>query len=561
MMHRGKTLGRIILLTGILAALPVAAQQPQRDGDTVRRNRIAVLPFMNTTGQEEIDRLANEMTRTITLILQLGGQYDVVPVDPFDPYAMSGPARLDETARNLRLQGIVIGRISSGDQGRIELESAVFGAGEGWLSGGISRVASGAFDIVEAADELVIATGSALAGFPVELGAIILRPSRDDVPFRVFVDGVSVGDGVLAIPQIPAGRRVIDIAIPRPSGDQFIHSADRLVRPGEALEIHFEIPSVTTGMHLQFFWRLELVSRLAGDPAAVVQARRLLAENRQIMDEDPEALPPELRERQEEMELLWKVEAAFLNPAVTAGDTPRQAAGHSEEVARRIRRNGIAAFHTADLHRMADLATGNWDSADERLQEMMEIDRVFNLGLAGFVRQEQQQWERARSDASGLREERSGAAPVVGMIAGAALVGGGGYLLAVDTGLESPVKELAQWGAVGSGVAAAVVSGLLWRRNRRADTTYLRRWADEEYGHRMAVATQLQEIRAGARSGDHVLVLGPPDAMISLNGRPVVLPALLPVEAGTTVTVNRPLVVPSEAQRPMTTGVTVVVVE
>ncbi len=578
-MRTGKTGMKMItaaavVVMGVLAISGVDAQVAETvppGGSAVRTGRVAVLPVVNDTALAELDRVAAEMTRTITLLLQTSGRFEVVTVEPFNPYSMQGPARLSEISRSLRLQGVVIGRLTDLDRGRIELESALYGGAEGWIAGGITREAYGAFDVVEAADELVIATASALIGFPVELGGIVLRPSRDDVPYRVYLDGFALGENLAAIPQVPVGRRTIEIALVRTGGDQIIFSADRLIRPGEALEIFFQIPAVTVREQIEIIQRHDLVARLQGDPTRAGLAERTLQESRQLLErtssESRQQMDQLVRD-QEFLEALWQLEKEFLalqfsgtGGAVAPVPVARRHIGAADKPLReRARRNALVHFHLLDLERVRVLDQGLWDEAGQLLDAMADLNRELALRQDAMVQAEQRAWNSARAESDSLRERRSRPWPIVGMAVGAAGMGVGGYFFYDEPAGDAAVVEAIRWGAVGVGAVTVVASALRWRSNRRVADASLSDWTRERFAYPIGVAAELdsytgEDVRTG------VLILGPSGQMISVDGQPRTLPLLMISEAGAYLRVGRAPVVAEEISRPVAPGLNILVVE
>lgn len=203
----GRPLKRILVLTvAALISGPLAAQQEGQRTEQ-RLDRIAVIPFVNTTEFDQWDLLARDMTETVRLTLALGERFDVVDPDTsgIDPYAPEGPLELRRIAEARRIDGAVIGRISELDNGRVELETSVWSNLTGQIIGSERREAFGSFDILDAADELVSLTTSAMLGYRVDFGGIVLTPSRNDVEYSVSIDGNAVGTGVRSIPQVLVG--------------------------------------------------------------------------------------------------------------------------------------------------------------------------------------------------------------------------------------------------------------------------------------------------------------------------------------------------------------------
>lgn len=576
-----------LLRTGISAVFlfAAAAVSAQVAGD-----RLAVVPVVNATGVEQWDSLVDSMTDTIRLTLQLSGRYDIAAgeLSDIDPYAPGGPGQLSVLARELRLDAAVIGRISNLDNGRIELEIAVWSNATGQIIGQQRREAFGSFDILDAADELVIIASSALVGYDVDFGALVLQPSRPDVPYTVSIDGIELGEQVTTVPQVLTGVRRVDITVESAGTPQLVFSAERRVRPGEALELSFGLPQVTEREQQAIRIQHELARNLLGQPErllvafdALSQARSLLAGGRE--GEGTAAL----RATQRELEQVWQLEEelfrldpfAVLDGTTTGMDALEASSGiaasgaGTDALRHRVVRNGTALYHLLDLRRIAAMAGGDVELADATLAEMDRL--VTGLDLADLrtsLATDRRAWQAAREEAVALQARRGRPWPYIGLVLGIGSAGYGGYLATAESfgldpvpfGNDPSTREIVQWSAIGGGSALALLSGALAVRNARGGGSYLRDWVEQRYAPQLATLRQLDEVAEGAGASPEtarVLVLGPGGALATFGARPSTLPALVEQPAGDALEAGRAPIVPEDATRLYSAGVHLLVVQ
>jgi len=620
-MRREMTTWRRGWLHRTLLAVLYMTIVPSLPGQAFDAERIAVVPFVNTTETEQWDALGRAMANTIELTLRLSGQFDVAEIpgsEQVNPYAADGPVVLRRIAEEQRLDAAIIGRISELENGRVELQAAAYSAVTGTIIGEETREAFGSFDILEAADELVILASSAFLGYRVDFGGIILQPSRGDVPYMVYIDGVPVGRSIASVPQVLTGQRTIEVAVVTSRGEQYVYSADRSIRPGEAIEIAIGLPAVTNAEQVQIGASHDLARNLLGQPEQYLTAFDALSASRQLLRESTsEALDP-LRETQDELETLWQLDEelyrlrpdvygpngayetgnplSVMNGSATLAETYRES-GESPEIRRRIMRNGAAQYHLLHLAWAASLGRAEWTQAEAILSDMETISDHYGLENDAAFRRDRTAWNMAKQEAETYSRRRRRPWPYIGLAAGLGGLGYGGYYLATDqvggytdkgddyyddyelatTGVEAVSlrekaeeqydraedAEFVQWTSIAAGGVVAILS--TWRiiANRRADETFLRDWAQENYGGEIALADRLFSGEVsdrfepvptdGRRGGEYdtslVLVLGPAGEVVHVDDRPRVFPFLQEIERGSRLEADRPPMVDGDRTR------------
>ncbi|MFW6228075.1 MAG: hypothetical protein ACOC2V_01335 [Alkalispirochaeta sp.] len=547
------------LLLGTLMIAQWITTVPSLPGQTFDAERIAVVPFVNTTGVEQWDALGRAMAETIELTLRLSGQFDLAEIpglDTVDPYAPDGPVRLREIAEEHRLDAAIVGRISDLENGRVELQAAAYSAVTGSIIGEETREAFGSFDILDAADELVILASSAFLGYHVDFGGIILQPSRGDVPYVVYIDGVPVGRSIASVPQVLTGRRTIEIAVVTGRGEQYVYSADRLIRPGEAIEIAIGLPAVTNVEQVQIRASHDLARNLLGQPEQYLTAFDALSAGRQLLRESTSTALDPLRDIQSELETLWQLDEelyrlrpdvygpegeyergrplSVMNGTAALAESYQDGEEHPE-IRRRIVRNGAAQYHLLHLAWAAALGRADWNQAEAILADMETVSSHYGLENQTAFRRDRSAWNMAKQEAETVSRRRRRPWPYLGLAAGLGGLGYGGYYLATDqvdgytdkgddyddesdlatTEAEAESlrekadeqydraeeAEIIQWTSIAAGGVVAILS--TWRifANRRADETFLHDWAQENYGGEIALADRLFSDEIVARFG------------------------------------------------------------
>lgn len=590
------------MLIGVSAS-PVWSQT----GGDVRlaAESVTVIPFVNDSGDPQWDSLAAAMSSTIRLSLRLSGQFDYREIEPFDPFADRGSLRLARIARENRIDAVIIGRIAREPSGRISLTAAVYGNEQGRIIGEEKREAFGDFDVLDAADELVLLSTSAILGYRVDYGAILLRPDRDDIPYKVYIDNNPVGESIRAIPQVLVGRRTIEISVSGRRGEQFVHSADRLVRPGEALEVVFSLPNVLVGTIDEIAVHQELAASLLGQYGDVDVAREALAESAAMLGPDAMDVRAEQAIEQRVLESAWDLENEFLRLSperyAIGGDyeigAPFAFVTRSLEllsdrdtadsrVLQRIERNAAAHLMLLHLRWAQHLADERWEEARRLLDDMEEIEEAFSLSRYLRVSLLRRSLDSAIATYDTYEARRSRPWPYLTGAIGIGAAGYGGFLLATDVvgGKtddadeifaryqaetdpaeasrlrgeandaydEAELFEIMQWASIAAGGVVAIASAIRVVQNRRAGEAYLRRWARERHGRLMDISAQVFSTEDRRRGESlSVLVLGPYEGAVTFGDRVDLLPVIEQVAPGEPFAVSRPRVAAEDASRLM----------
>jgi TolB-like protein len=571
----------VCVMISVSGAVP--AQETGGETTRIRGERIAVLPFVNATGHGEFDEVARSLSDTLRLIVTWSGQYDVRDMEPFDPFAPDGRATMSRRAQNSRIQAVVFGRLVEISGGRIELESAVYGSAQGRILGGDKRQAFGAFDLVEAADELLLATASALLGYQVELGALLLTPSREDVPYRVYIDGVSLGDNVRVVPQVLVGRRTVEVMIRSTAGEVPVYAADHLVRPGEALQVTFSLPAVTRREQREIMVRHSIAAGLLGDPGEYSWALEALSESRRLLSGAGPATLAAFQPEQERLETIWELEREFARlvpadfsrtagryepgnplPIMPVTDRVRRSSTDDDRrVTERVRRNGYTQYYLTWLRWAEALAENDWPEAEKILADLETLDRTYGIGDQQDRQAVAQEYRQARGDAEELGIRRRRPWPYLALGAGLGAVGYGNYLFVTDEAegkSDSRAREIEriQWGSMAVGGVVSVASIVRIVQNNRAGENALREWSLEQHGRMMEVARRAFHPDLPGEVGAYALLLGPRGEMVTIASRAESLPALIPVAEGRPLLTGRAPVLPEDETRLMPGGVTLI---
>ncbi len=556
-----------------------AAVGAQQTGAGLRAERIAVLPFVNASRNAQWDELASSLSATMQLTLVLSGQFDVVVYEgePFDAYTPQGSREVARFAAAQRLDAVVIGRIQATDDERIAIEASVWGAEAGGIVGTERREAFGSFDVLEAADELVVLAGSAILGYRIDFGAVLLRPSETTVPYRVYLDGLFIGESIRSIPQVLSGRRNVRVTIVGIDGEQPVYSAERLIRAGEALEVVFGLPRMASGDRERIARQHRIASDLLGQPDRYAIAAEALRESRELLSGNAMSAGESLRNEQERLEAIWTLDEAFsaLSPrdfstggAYRIGSpfgfldetrlVARGPAAGMPGVGERIYRNGAAQFHLLRLRWADALGRSAWDEARHIADDMEAIVDAFDLDLRGVLERDRNALAAAFEEADAARSGLRNPLPYLGLAMGLVSGGVGTYSATVDT--VTGIDHEAEW-AITVGGLVSLISTTFIIRDLQADERYLRGWARERYGREIAVADVILNLGSdssgrsieGERAAT-VVILGPPEVVVDIDGNPTLLPAVVDRRPGFPLVVGRPAAVEAERTRLYDTG-------
>lgn len=549
----GKRINRLCLVVCIaaLSVSSVAAQATKSGGvQGFEAERLAVLPFVNTTDVDQWDALGSAMADTIELTLRLSGQFDVAEldgIDPLDPYTPEGTVRLGRIADERRLDAAIIGRITSLRNGRVELQAAAYSAETGEIIGAETREAFGSFDILDAADELVVIATSAFLGYEAGFGGIIFEPSRPDVPYRVYIDGIDVGTNLASVPQVLTGRRTIEIAAITTQGEQYIYSADRSIRTGEAIEVEFSLPAVTSSEQREIRTSHDLAIELLGRPEQYLVAFEALQQSRQLLMASQSTSLDPLRDTQSLLESVWRLEEEMyrLGPDDYIGDeeyeigqptsviagtsaivsTAADAQLAERMVRDRIIRNGSAHYYFLHLLWTEALAAAEWERSEALLDDMDALIETYDLPFESQLRRDRAEWRKAKNESAVYRRRSRRPWPYAGLAVGLGGIGFGTYSIVTDqigqyesegddyydeyqlatTGVEAErlredaedayddaeFAEFVQWTSLAVGGVVAALS--TWRiiHNRRAERTFLADWATARYGQEISLSERV----------------------------------------------------------------------
>ena len=534
----------LLVVAVCIAALSVSSVAAQVtkdvDGRGFEAERLAILPFVNTTDVDQWDALGSTMAHIIELTLRLSGQFDVAEldgIDAIDPYSPGGTVRLGRIAEERRLDAAIIGRISALSNGRIELQTSVFSAETGEITGSETREAFGSFDILVAAEELVAIASSAFLGFKAGFGEIILEPSRPDVAYRVYIDGIDVGTNITSVPQVLTGRRTIEIAEITARGERYLYSADRSIRTGEAIKVEFGLPAVTFAERQEILASHDLAMDLLGRPEQRRVAIEALEQSRRLLTASQSAVLGPLRDTQALLETVWRLDEEMyrLGPEDYVGDegyeigqpmiviasaaavvsTAPEVEAQDRLIRERISRNGAAHYYLMRLLWVEALTAAEWERSEALLDDMEAVVETYDLPFRNRLRRDRTEWLEVKNDTAVYR-----------------------------------------------------------RRSRRAERTFLTNWTTERYGRELSLSKRVFSDRYINRTNDatqiddpdedgvvEILVLGPPGEVVHLNGQPRVLPFLTEQPIGETFESDRAPIVEADRTRIFVEEFSIIVLE
>jgi hypothetical protein len=283
---------------------------------------------------------------------------------------------------------------------------------------------------------------------------------------------------------------------------------------------------------------------------------------------------------QELLEQMWLLDEEYLQlPAAdrdavgsTLVGTNRVAMSRERdpEIAARIRRNGAALYYLLRLHWAESLGTARWEEAETLLVEMSAAVDTYGLEeIRPRLAADTRGFTVARDEAAAVQTRRRRPWPYLGLAVGLGGVGYGGYLYGTDeVGSltddaderflqyqsatdpaeierlrgetedlydQAELTEWIQWGSIAAGGVVAVVSTIFLVRNQRAGEAYLRDWARERHGREIDAAGEILDLFRNPNTAADVsaiVVLGPSDSLVDVDGSPRSLPLVLRQQEG-----------------------------
>lgn len=231
----------IAVATVLVATIPLAVRA--QTGDQLPR--VLVVPFVNETGQSANDALADTTTGTIELTIRLLNRYQLLTWDgvPDGPDRATAAAAADIAERQ-GADSVLFGRVTQGGSGAYQFSLSVFDRAANQVTSTEETESRTLFGVFNAADELVANAVSAFSGQRVGFGSIRLQP-REQLTYRVFVDGTAVGDDVTFIERILIGDRRVEIVELVDGRERLIYTDLLSVEEGQAVQISFSAPDAT----------------------------------------------------------------------------------------------------------------------------------------------------------------------------------------------------------------------------------------------------------------------------------------------------------------------------
>lgn len=556
-MMPGRRITAIVALAVFSAATHLPAQQPQGDATAVPLRsgaRLAVLDIENRTTDASWTRLAAQMTSALRLTLELSRRYLLVD------QREAGTADLAGLVSRLQVEAVVTGRITNAPGGRLELQIDGLNTVTNEALFTIRRESFGEFDLIAAADEVVLQAAELLLGYPVDFGVVLIEPSVGGVDYRVDLGGVEVGDRIAAIARVPSGRHLIEIFVATPFGPRIAHSREYNVAPREAVTVAFDVPAAAVGGDTEVDSRLAIAEALIGQVDRFATATRALEEVRTYVGS---ALDEETADRLERLERVWRDDSRYaaLRPRRFAPDSESvppapPAAGPGDDA--RVERTLIAYCEMARLRWMAYLLAGDFATADTVMQERSVCDSVTAADTSVVLAGDRAFAEDLNAVAASLAA-RAGR-PWPWLLVGGS-VAAGGYAGAVALGLvalpaEIPAssdwvpreyREYTPWLPVGFAALVAVGSTIRGIRNRRVAPAYVARTARREMPE-LAARSEAAFARDGTDEVSVVLV-GGRDTVVRYGGQALTLPAVVRATPGVPLPAAGPLLVPADQYR------------
>lgn len=384
-MH-GRRLRTVFLGIMIGLATLVAAQTvPQ----------VAVVPFVDTTGDLVNETLIRSAGESIELALRLIQQHEVVAadIDGRDVLTADLP-RLAAIGDAAGVDYLMYGSAARDESGVLRFRIAAYDRSAETVSFEKDAIAFGAIDRRAAVDALVVEALSEFTGTDIEFATIRLLPANAGV-YRVEIDGQPAGQNVRLVRRVPTGSRRIEVIEERGELEHVVYRQRLRFSKREAIIIPLEFPAVIEAervLNAQLNDQLDrTLAAGVASPDAADPAHQLRVLYRRL----PEAFPDQaatLPQRAIRAELLehtgWVIASDVVHLAsageIAAGQWARTFVEQMRALA------GLADIldpvaQTAvndELHRCIDMLVGSLELARSALVVRREIEGVVAINRA-----------------------------------------------------------------------------------------------------------------------------------------------------------------------------------
>ena len=230
--------GVILLLSGIPFSPSLAAQV------VVETPRVTVLPVENATGRGQYEGAAVTVTDTISLTLELIGEYELVSLAGGRLPATVDPESVGEFAATEEIDNVIFGEIRLGSAGEIVFDMSLYDRGAGEVTFREQWVAERLLDLFSTTDILVQEFVSNFSGIRIGFGSLQFSPGRPGEGYRVFVDDTLAGRNVEELAQILIGERTVEVRQEGFTGEAVILEEEVTVEEGSRITFNLEFLDV-----------------------------------------------------------------------------------------------------------------------------------------------------------------------------------------------------------------------------------------------------------------------------------------------------------------------------
>ncbi|TVR51164.1 MAG: hypothetical protein EA426_20200 [Spirochaetaceae bacterium] len=216
------------------------------------RPRVAILPVRNETGEPAYDAIMRTMGDTISLVLRLLGEYQVVEYGVGRAEALVPRYDVESLvpfAEGERVEDVVFGTADRDEFGRLRFTLSLFDSSAGEITVTQSETAFTIFDVFDVADEIVAAMLAEFSDIRIAYGSIELVRSGVAGRYTVYLNDTRINNPERTLQRILNGEYTLSIVQDRLSGETTVFAQDVLVLENRTTTVEFTIPEASDEEH------------------------------------------------------------------------------------------------------------------------------------------------------------------------------------------------------------------------------------------------------------------------------------------------------------------------
>ena len=209
------------------------------------RPRVAVLPVVNETGENNYTPLCDTVSETIELILRLLGTYNVAGEEVWlgaEPDSQEGFTKF---AAEFGLDEIIFGTMSTHEEGLFSFTISIYNVGDAEVKVTKEEVVYSILEVFDASDAVTVALLSEISDIHIGFGEIELIKTGGTGSYTVYLNDEKIRNPEKMLKKILNGQYTFRIRQDRVMGDTVILEENIEVFEDKVTTVTFAIPTAT----------------------------------------------------------------------------------------------------------------------------------------------------------------------------------------------------------------------------------------------------------------------------------------------------------------------------